>query len=463
MTVITTPKTTLSRDEREARVRASYWLPTQQRWIDSDRRLKLMVKCRRFGGSWAEAFRVATKTAMQGNRYDAWIGSRDLLAARLMMNDVKKHSEVLGIVAQDFGEVVIENAEQDFRAFQVRMNGHDITSLSSSPDAFAGKQGRFTKDEAALHKELREWWRIAQPAIMRGGSISLISTQRGRANFFNELVEEIKHKGNPKKFELFEVNILQAVEEGLWIKIRDNLPAEDERRDWTEEEFLQGLRDECADQEAWDQEYMCKPSDDAAAMLTWEDIIACHVHDADRAALKSIPADAPRYVGMDVARKRHLSVIWKWALVAGVLLPEDIIVLEKKTFSEQEAILYPLIDHPTTKGVRIDATGLGMQLAERATERHPGKVKGLMLSAPEKLRLAVQMQRKFQDRGVRVPDDSKVTYDLYSVKKKVTPSDNVILTSEAGETDGHSDRFWAAALGIDAAELTGIPITASLC
>lgn len=451
------PKTRPPKAEREAAVRASYWLPTQQRWIDSSRRLKLLVKTRRFGGSWAEAYRVFTRTALAGNTYDAWIGSRDMLAARLFMNDVKRWARITKTVCDDRGEILIKDEKQDFAAFQVHVGGHDITSLSSSPDAFAGKQGRFTKDEAALHKDLRLWWTIAQPAIMRGGSISLISTQRGRLNFFNQLVEEIKFKGNPKKFELFEINIEQAVAEGLWIKIKDALPADDERKEWEEDAFLQSLRDECPDDEAWKQEYMCLPSDDAAALLSWEDILACTMGDVDRAVMNAIPPDAARYVGMDVARRRHLSVIWQWALVNGVLLEERKIVLEKKSFSEQEAVLYPLLGHPRCLGARIDATGLGMQLAERAEERHPDKVKGLMLSAPEKLRLAVQFQRKFQDRALRIHDDRATHYDFFSVKKEVTAGDNILLRSEAGETDGHADRFWAAALGVDAAESTPHP------
>lgn len=453
MDLLTSPKTRPSKTEREAAVRASYWLPTQQRWIESKARKKLLVKTRRFGGSWAEAYAVARNTAREGNTYDAWYGSRDMLAARLAINDIKAWCRVLKIAAEDRGEILLPDPKKDFGAFQVHVAGHDITSLSSHPDAFAGKQGRFTLDEAALHRDLRLLYSIAQPAIMRGGSMSLISTQRGRLNFFNALVDEIKHKGNPKKFELFEIDIIQAVAEGLWIKIRDALPAEDERKNWTEDEFLQSLRDECADEEAWKQEYMCQPSDDADALLSWEDIIACTMHDVDRVALNALGPHSTnnRYVGYDVARKKHLAVIWQWVEVNGILLPERVEVMQNWKFSAQEQRLYEMIDDVRVKAVRIDATGLGMQIAERAETRHPQKCQGVMLSAGVKLDLAVQMQQRFQDRTLRVDDDRATQYDFFSVKKHISASNNILLRSEAGETDGHADRFWAAALGIEAA------------
>ena len=108
---------TETHEERVARVRAAYWLPTQERWIKSNARLKLMEKTRRFGGSYANNYEVAEKTGRKKNTFDAWVGSRDLLAARLSLNDVKIFSKVLQVACQDRGEVILDRAS-DLRAIE---------------------------------------------------------------------------------------------------------------------------------------------------------------------------------------------------------------------------------------------------------------------------------------------------------------------------------------------------------
>ena len=110
----------------------------------------------------------------------------------------------------------------------------------------------------------------------------------------------------------------------------------------------------------------------------------------------------------------------------------------------------------------MDATGLGMQMAENAVTKFGSKVTAVMFTAPVKLKMAVALQRRFQDKSIRIPDDAKLHYDLYSIKKESTAGDNILLRSEAGTTDGHSDRFWAYALAVSATE-AGVPITMSLC
>jgi phage FluMu gp28-like protein len=66
--------------------------------------------------------------------------------------------------------------------------------------------------------------------------------------------------------------------------------------------------------------------------------------------------------------------------------------------------------------------------------------------------LAQPMKRRFEDRTVQVFDDLALHADLRSVKTETTAAGNVIFTTEAGETDGHADRFWSHALAINAAE-----------
>lgn len=438
-----------SQASRRRAVQESFWLPTQERWINDASRKKIWEKCRRYGGSFAESFAATTRAGLDTNKCDAWISSRDMLAARLFTEDVKKWVRKINAAFEDCGEVLVSDPKSNLRAYAVEFaNGRRLHSLSSSPDAIAGKEGHFTKDEAALHKDLRQWYAIAQPAIMRKGSMSYISTHRGNGNFFNTLIQEIKHKGNPKGFSLHSINIEQGVQEGLWLKILQDLGPEDERYNWTDDDFLQSLRDECADEEAWKQEFLCIPCDDAESLITWEDITAC-TESAEQKQGRVLDAGANRYSGQDVARRKHLSVLITLADYLGQLVFEDMLVMQNEPFAKQELALFAAIERSVS--ARIDATGLGMQMAENAQTKYPHKARGLMLSAPEKLRLAVQLQRVFQDRRILIPDDHKLHYDIYSVKKHVSAGGMILLKSEGGSTDGHSDRFWALALAVDAA------------
>lgn len=441
---------------RAKRVRKAYWLPTQERWIKSKARLKLMEKCRRFGGSYANNYAVAEKVSMKGNPFDAWIGSRDLLAARLSINDVKLFSRVLNVACEDRGEVLLDH-DKALRAFEVEFaNGRFARGLSSSPDAFAGKQGWISLDEFALHKDPRQLYGIVQPGIMRGGSLSIISTQRGSANFFNELVKEIKEKGNPKRFDFFSINIEQAVNEGLWLKIQQTLEAsgvEDERLGWSDDEFLQSLRNECATEEMWLQEYMCQPCDDNSALLTWQEILAASRTDGEISALlRDVPLTAPRYVGMDIGRRNHPSVIWQWVKHNGLLIEEAVIPLQSMAFAKQEEVLFELLAKLPVVRCLVDATGLGMQLAENAVTKFPGKVTPVTFNPQSKVAMAAGAKRKFQDGIVRMRDETKRQYELYSIKQRAGSADSIVITSEAGLSDGHSDYAWAAFLGLAGAD-----------
>ena len=54
-------------------------------------------------------------------------------------------------------------------------NGVKINSMSSSPDAQAGKRGDRLLDEFALHKNPRKLYAIAYPGITWGGQLEMVS------------------------------------------------------------------------------------------------------------------------------------------------------------------------------------------------------------------------------------------------------------------------------------------------
>jgi phage FluMu gp28-like protein len=430
---------------------AKFFLPYQARWIKDGSRLKLMEKSRQIGISWSTAYRAAAETGKVGARYDTWASSRDEIQARLLLDDVRNFAAILGTAATDLGEVLIDE-ERKLNAHVLQFaNNRRVNSMSSNPNAQAGKSGNRILDEFALHPDPRLLYAIAYPGITWGGSLEIVSTHRGTANFFNSLVEEIKHKGNPKGFSLHTVTLQDALDQGFLAKLKAKLPQDDERQSMDDATYFDFIRRGCPDDETFQQEYMCRPSDDKAAFLTYDEIAACsyradepwELPDADLAKREC-------YLGMDVARVGDFTVFWLLERVAGMFFTRRLIVEHNASFDAQEKILYGLLDLPFIRRCCIDATGLGMQLAERAVKRYGARVEAVGFTPKVKEELAYPLRAAFVDKGIRVPQCKLIETDLRSVKKEITAAGNVRFVADRGP-GGHADRFWALGLAIHAA------------
>ena len=118
--------------------------------------------------------------------------------------------------------------------------------------------------------------------------------------------------------------------------------------------------------------------------------------------------------------------------------------LQGRTFSEIELELYRLLRLPRVKRACIDATGMGLQLAERAAERFGWKVEPVTFTASLKEELAFGLRADFEDRRLRISSSEALRADLRGVRKEITSSGNLRFRGES--EDSHCDRFWAKAL-----------------
>jgi len=92
----------------------------------------------------------------------------------------------------------------------------------------------------------------------------------------------------------------------------------------------------------------------------------------------------------------------------------------------------------------LDATGMGLQLAERAAERFGWKIEALTFTAALKEELAFGLRADFEDRRLRIVTSDALRADLRGVRKEITASGNLRFRGES--EDSHCDRFWAKAL-----------------
>lgn len=424
-------------------------LPYQKRWVEDSSRLKIAEKSRQIGWTWATAYGLVRRKSLKDARLDAWISSRDDIQARLFLEDCKDFAAILQIGAADLGEKAID--DKGHSAYVLAMaNSLRLHSMSSNPDAQAGKRGDRVLDEFALHPDPRKLYAIAYPGITWGGSMEIFSTHRGSHNFFNGLITEIKEKGNPKGFSLHRITLQDALDQGFLYKLQSKLPPDDPRQEMDEAEYFNFIRAGCADEETFQQEYMCVPSDDATAFITYEMLDATKLPLAETTYSNTQLATCNElYLGVDVGRVHDLTVFWVLEKVAGVYFTRACIIMQNATFDAQEQVFYALMDIPAIRRACVDNTGIGRQFAERAQKRYGSRVEPVNFTAQVKEELAYPLKAALEDRTFRIPDDPKVFADFRAIRKTTTAAGNIRFEGERTK-DGHSDRFWAAALALHA-------------
>lgn len=437
--------------------RDAIFLPFQSAWIKDESRLKLMEKSRQIGISWSTAYAADERAAAVGARYDEWVSSRDDIQARLFIEDCKLWAGIMGMAAKDLGEMVLD-AERKVSAYVLQFaSGKRIHSMSSNPDAQAGKRGSRILDEFALHADQRKLWAIAYPGITWGGSMEVISTHRGSHSFFNGLVREARHGGNPKKISLHRVTLQDALEQGFLFKLQQALPADAEQQAMDEAQYFDFVKSGAADAESFDQEYMCIPADDDSKFLEYGLITACeYLGGTDWQRGLQGPFQGQLYCGVDIGRKKDLTVLWVLEKLGDVFYTRHVETMEKMRKSDQEKILYPWFE--IADRICIDATGLGIGWTDDAQDRFgEDRVEGVTFTAQVKEKLAYPLRGAMEDRKVRIPEDPKIRADLRKVQKVTTSAGNIRFVAES-TPDGHADRFWALALALHAGSNPSAPI-----
>lgn len=424
----------------------SFFLPYQQRWIKDRSPLKIMEKSRQVGMSWASAFALVKEQADNRTPTDSWVTSRDELQAELFIQDCANFAEILHTAARRVERALLSD-ERPLLAHSLRFaNGRSIHALSSNPNAQAGKRGTRLLDEFALHPNPRELYTIALPGVTWGGRLEIISTHRGAGNFFNQLIIEVTQQGNPKNFSHHRVTIVDALEEGFLRKLKEKLPAGDPRQQMDEDQYLQYVRSQCADEAAFQQEYMCNPNFDDASFLPVELVMAAQ-------SPHTLPAvvAGPLYIGVDLGRTHDRTVIFVLEDIAGKLFTRHLEVMENTPFALQEAALERWASHANCRALFIDASGLGRQFAERAAQKYGAhRAVGVSFTDDKKAQLAYELKDALERRQLTLPATAQLRSDLLSVEKTTTPTGSLKFSAPR-DASGHADHFWALALAVTAA------------
>ena len=440
----------------------SYFLPYQEEWINDETPLKIAEKSRRVGFTYASSYRMFQKCLRRGRGFTQWVSSRDQMTAQELIRDyVRMWCQLGNVVARglDGSDVQVVDQEKGITAFVCTFkNGARIVSLSSTPEAFAGKGGDVFLDEADLHRDSGSLIDMAYPCIMWGGQLEIVSAYRvdgSKDTPFAKMVAAAK-KDNPQNASLHRVTIHDAIAQGLVEKIN----AKTGRRQ-TREEFLKQTRAGARTRQAWESQFECKVQDAGGKLLAADKYAACELPEDKIAAIEAANPNAPRYAGYDVARHRHASA-WHEYIRLGVTL----YLVHRETFHDmpfdaQEKFLRAKMSRSDRRIVRLamDSTGLGMQMAENMAKAFPGRVDQVNLESHRRHELCMLLKDKVDNARAFFPADDGLREDMTAPTVVAATNGNIRVNvpefvNAEGETS-HADEFMASVLGVSAAETVG--------
>ena len=457
---------------------AGVLLPYQEDWINDAATLKLGDKSRRTGWTWAEAYDAVAQRfrPTTPRNMDYWFSSADESAAMEFIEYCDFFSRrFFGAIADRFTTGIEDPATKRVgTAFCVRCpNGHKIVAMSSNPRRFRSKGGDVCLDEADFHDDPEGMWDAASPVTQWGGSLRVFSSPNGVGRFYHKLVVNCQRVlralgvtdfSDRSSFPPFatirakarelsvapilsyhRVTIVDAIAQGIVEKINKTRGTT-----YTRESFLQECRDKSRSIEAYLQEYMCQPSEDAQAWLDYTLIRSCEDERCPQPGdLLSGYTGGPLYIGIDVGRIHDLTVIFIFEKVGDVLWLRQLIVYQDMTIPDQtDRVVALLKGLPRWGRCCIDIGSFGRSIVEYA-QREFGeyRVEGVDFTLKAKADMAIRVKEYFQDKRVRICANDQVREGLHKIRKIVTAAGNERFDAERDDA-GHADEFWSLALGL---------------
>ena len=312
-------------------------LPYQRRWVEDDAPLKIVVKARQIGYSFAASIRALLECL---KKRTTWIFlSKGERQSRLLMEKVQEHVQSCGILARACESTFFEGTL--IKQLEVRFaNGSVIYGLPANPDTARGYSGNVTLDEFAFHADADKIYTALFPTITRGYCLEVISTPNGQQGKFYEIAKAAGLvEGQDSGFRIQDsgraadlksrsalpgsslvtrhsslvwsghcVDIYEAIRQGLSID-------------------MQLLRAGCDDETSWQQEYCCQFISTAENFIPPALVAQCASAEATKDCPPQFLASAPHpgldsghpelripdsefYLGIDIGRHHDRTVFW---------------------------------------------------------------------------------------------------------------------------------------------------------
>lgn len=155
------------------------------------------------------------------------------------------------------------------------------------------------------------------------------------------------------------------------------------------------------------------------------------------------------FAGFDPGRKKDPSAIVILDRTDGKYETRMVVAMADTPFSVQQEVIESFLRRGVSK-LSIDATGLGIDIAEKLKRKWRSQIEGVNFTAQSKSRLVNGAYNLFVDKKIVIPAERVFMAELSSIQEKVSDSGALLYHAPRGKT-GHADRAWALFLAIDAA------------
>jgi len=378
--------------------------PFQKKFFMSDAQFRVWLKGRQLGAS-----RTAGADALLAAR----AGTPQLFLSAseeqsiILTRYVKQHAEKLGIA--------VEGGDKELRV----EGGANIKAMAHNWRTVQGFTGDIWMDEFAWYSNPKRMWSVFVPSIGAiKGRLTIMSTPFEAAGLFHDIFY------NEEKyfmFERFQTTIHDAIADGMPFDL----------------EVMRALFDD----DTWALMYECQFADDENAFYPIGLIKGCVNY---KHTLYYPDREKALYAGYDIGRTRDLSVLAALDSVDDKLRLAMLDVLRKAPFDEQEHTVNNFMKMFPNAALRIDKTGLGMQLAENAVKKFSGRAFGIHFTAATKEAMALNFRRMLERKILVLPNDPVLIADIHAIKRRAGQK-SFLYDADRNE-HGHADRFWALAL-----------------
>jgi phage FluMu gp28-like protein len=404
-----------------------FLLPYQRAWVKDESRFKIWNASRQIGKSFAAACEAVRDCYLHPGA--EWVvlsaGERQSLE---FMEKVRMWVKAFDLtIAQELEER--DSAEAVLKSAEIRLaNGSRVLALPANPATARGYSANLILDEFAFHKDSTAIWRGIYPSIAnplkRELKVRVLSTPNGQANKFYELWSD--DAGSWKRHR---TTIHDAKADGLPVNIED-------------------LRKQAGDADTWRQEFECEFIDTARAAFSYEMLAACESPEATMQWGFNAVAEGSLFVGVDVGSIHDPTVGLTLEKRGELLFVRDVVRVQGLALSEQDAILDPLIGRAAMAS--IDASGIGLDLAQRMQMRHGRKVTAQPVTAKWKRQAFSHAQRMLSDKSLLIPANREFREDLHAYQ--VYGAGETATFRAPRTEEGHSDMASALVHALDAAK-----------
>lgn len=370
-----------------------------------------------------DQFRLVLKSRQIGFSYvssaDALIGA---LAGRnqLFLSASEEQALILMRYLRDwakrYGVMFKRDSEHEIEL----ENGAIIKALANNFRTVQGFTGDIWMDEFAWYQNPKKIWHAFVPSIGAiKGRLTILSTPFEEHSLFHELYsDELKYY----MFTRFKIDIYRAINAGLKFDL----------------ETMKAL----FDVDTWASAYECMFVDDESSLMSINLIKSC----VDESLhYYTPPSNVSLYCGYDVGRVKDRSTLAGLELKKNIYYLAMMDALAKAKFEEQKSHLKGFMRTYPLALLRMDKTGLGLNLTENLHDMFTSRVSGVWFTNVKKEEMALNLKKLFEDKRIRIPNDPALISDIHAIKRTIGAKS---FKYDAKRNEyGHADRFWALALG----------------